>query len=135
VVTLAVILSELTSQPHEGIVPYLFETTKEGLEPATRIERATCGLRISDNPPSDNLIQQETTTQEVLDMGPDGADLSCPGSGEVAETHADDAGFENPRAPKTIGHDLEQLHRSQSLVEETEESRQKSRSVTESYTV
>jgi hypothetical protein len=68
-------------------------------------------------------------------MGPDGAGLSCPGSSEVAETHADDAGFENPRAPETIGHDLEQLHRSQSLVEQSEESRQKSCSVTASHTI
>jgi len=32
---------------------------------------ATCGLRISDNPTSDNRTPQETTKQDALDMGPD----------------------------------------------------------------
>ena len=32
----------------------------------------------------DNLSPQETTTQAVPDMGPDGGDLSCPGSSVVA---------------------------------------------------
>jgi len=54
------------------------------MEPAIRIERTTCGLRISDSPTSDNLTPQETTTQDALDMGPDGAGLSCPGSNVVA---------------------------------------------------
>ena len=39
------------------------------MEPAIRIERTTCGLRISDSPTSDNLTPQETTTQDALDMG------------------------------------------------------------------
>ena len=52
-----------------------------------RIE-ATCGLRISDSPTSDNLTPQETTKQGAADMGPDGADLSCPGNSVVAD--ADD---------------------------------------------
>ena len=39
---------------------------------------------VSNNPTSDNLTPQETTTQDALDMGPDGAGLSCPGSGVVA---------------------------------------------------
>ena len=45
----------------------------------------TCGLRISDNPTSDNLTPQETTNQDAPDMGPDGAGLSCPGSSVVAD--------------------------------------------------
>jgi hypothetical protein len=44
----------------------------------------TCSLRNSDSPTSDNLTPQETTTQDALDMGPDGAGLSCPGSSVVA---------------------------------------------------
>ena len=52
-----------------------------------RIE-ATCGLRISDSPTSDNLTPQETTNQDAPDMGADGAGLSCPGSSVVA--NADD---------------------------------------------
>jgi len=55
------------------------------MEPAIRIERTTCGLRNSDNATSDNLTPQETTTQDALDMGPDGAGLSCPGSSVVAD--------------------------------------------------
>ena len=55
------------------------------MEPATRIERATCGLRIPQNPTSDNLKPQETTKEDAPDMGPDGAELSCPGSSVVAE--------------------------------------------------
>ena len=55
------------------------------MEPATRIERATCGLRTVPDPTSDNLNPQETTTQEVGEMGLDGSSLSCPGSSVVAE--------------------------------------------------
>jgi hypothetical protein len=52
----------------------------------------TCGLRISDSPTSDNLTPQETTTQDALDMGADGAELSCLGSSVVAgpELEADE---------------------------------------------
>jgi hypothetical protein len=61
-------------------------TTPEGfVEPATRIERATCGLRISRNPTSDNLTPQETTKQHAPEVGTDGAELSCPGSSVVAD--------------------------------------------------
>ena len=56
------------------------------LEPATRIERATCGLRTSVDPTSDNLTPQETTTQQEGKMGLDRAGLSCPGSSVVAES-------------------------------------------------
>ena len=42
------------------------------MEPATRIERATCGLRTSAAPTPDNLTPQETTTQDSSDMGRDG---------------------------------------------------------------
>ena len=54
------------------------------MEPATRIERATCGLRTVPDPTSDNLSPQETTTQEVGEMGPDGGSLPCSGSSVVA---------------------------------------------------
>ncbi len=46
----------------------------------------TRGLRISDNPTSDNLTPQETTNQAAGEMGPDGARLSRPGSSVVADT-------------------------------------------------
>jgi hypothetical protein len=49
---------------------------------------ATCGLRISDSPTSDNLIPQETTIQDVPEMGTDGDKLSCFDSSVVAD--ADD---------------------------------------------
>ena len=52
---------------------------------ATRIERATCGLRNSANPTSDNLKPQETTNQADLELGTDGPELSCPGSSVVAD--------------------------------------------------
>ncbi len=55
------------------------------MEPATRIERATCGLRTVPNPTSDYLSPRETTTQEVGEIGLDGGSLSCPGSSVVAE--------------------------------------------------
>lgn len=55
------------------------------MEPVTQIERATCGLRITPSLTSDNLTPQETTNQGSSDMGPDRANLSCPGSSVVAE--------------------------------------------------
>ncbi len=55
------------------------------MEPATRIERATCGLRTVPDPTSDNLNPQETTAQEVGKMGLDGGGLSYPGSSVVAD--------------------------------------------------
>jgi len=55
------------------------------MEPAIRIERTTCGLRIPDNPTPDYLTPQETTNQDAPDMGADGAGLSCPGSSVVAD--------------------------------------------------
>ena len=54
------------------------------LEPATGIEPATCGLRNSQIPTSDNLSPQETTRPDAPDMGLDRAELSCPGSSVVA---------------------------------------------------
>jgi hypothetical protein len=57
------------------------------MEPAIRIERTTCGLRISDSPTSDNLTPQETTNRDAPDMVADGAGLSCPGSSVVATFH------------------------------------------------
>ena len=54
------------------------------------MEPATCGLRISRTPTSDNLNPQETTSQDAPDMGPDGAELSSPGSTVVAETDAEE---------------------------------------------
>jgi hypothetical protein len=55
------------------------------MEPATRIERATCGLRTVPDPTSDNVNPQETTTHEEGEMGLDGGSLSCPGSSVVAD--------------------------------------------------
>ncbi len=86
------------------------------MEPAIRIERTTCGLRISDSPTSDNLTPQETTNQDAPDMGADGAGLSCPGRSEVAEG----ARFENSDGLETIGPNLASLFRPQSLTEEAE---------------
>ena len=60
------------------------------MEPATRIERATCGLRIVPTPLADNVCPQQTTMQEVADKVLDGASLSCPGSSVVAEGGQDD---------------------------------------------
>ena len=62
----------------------------KGLEPATRIERATCGLRTGPDPTSDNVTPQETTTQDSPDMGQDGASLPCPGSSVVADQASGD---------------------------------------------
>ena len=59
----------------------------EHYEPAIRIERTTCGLRISDSSTSDNLTPQETTKQGTADLGPDGAGLSCPSSSVVADAY------------------------------------------------
>ena len=49
------------------------------MEPAIRIERTTCGLRISDSPTSDNLTPQQTTKQDAPDMGTDGDDFKIGG--------------------------------------------------------
>ena len=56
------------------------------MEPAIRIERTTCGLRISDSPTSDNLTPQETTKQDAPDMGADRAGLPCSDSSMVAQS-------------------------------------------------
>ena len=45
----------------------------------------TGGLRNSENPTSDNLTPQETTSQADLEVGTGGAGLSCPGSSEVPD--------------------------------------------------
>jgi hypothetical protein len=62
----------------------------EIMEPAIRIEWTTCGLRIPDNPTSDNLTPQETTDQDAPDIGEDGTGLSCPGSSVVAFLRSQD---------------------------------------------
>ncbi len=64
--------------------------TKCGVEPPTRIEGATCGLRTVPDPTSDNLNPQETTTQEIGEMALDGGGLSCPGSSVVADQASGD---------------------------------------------
>ena len=51
--------------------PYLQALT---MEPATRIERATCGLRNFENPSSENPTPQETRT--LMIWGVDGTE--CP---------------------------------------------------------
>ncbi len=48
----------------------------------------TCSLRNSDSPTSDNLTPQETTKRDTLEVGVEGAGLSCPGISVVA--NADD---------------------------------------------
>ena len=67
--------------------PYLQPLT---MEPATRIERATCGLRTSEDPTSDNLKRQETTRHDATRVGADGAGLSCTGSSVVADSDSED---------------------------------------------
>ena len=90
------------------------------MQPATGIESATCGLRISDSPTSDKLSPQETTIQGTAQVAADGGDLSCPGSSMVANTEGKAARFENPPAPETIGHDRPSSTQSRSLIEEQE---------------
>jgi hypothetical protein len=77
--TQVTVMSDATSTTELVGVPQIY------MEPATRIERATCGLRIVPDPTSDNVNAQETTTQEVGEMGLDGGSLSCPGSSVVAD--------------------------------------------------
>jgi hypothetical protein len=60
--------------PWGGTNLQLPEIPRKVLEPATGIEPATCGLRISDSPTSDNLTPQETTNQDAPEMGTDGGD-------------------------------------------------------------
>ena len=55
---------------------------------------ATCGLRNSDIPTSDNLTPQTTTQQDALEMVADGAGSSCPGSSVVADVESKAARFE-----------------------------------------
>jgi hypothetical protein len=81
-------------------------------------EEATCGLGIYPNTASDKLNPQETTTQDALEMGADGAGLSCPGSRVVADEKIKAARFKNPAAIETIGLELVLSNRSQSLTEE-----------------
>jgi hypothetical protein len=71
--------------------PYLQGLT---MEPATRIEWATCGLRNSEIPISDNLTPQETTNQMAPEMDTDGAELSCPGSSVVAKEPSGEVGVD-----------------------------------------
>src|SRR6476469_9343108 len=55
-----------------GSIVWLGSRSLRDLEPATGIEPATCGLRNSENPTSDNLTPQETTNQPDLEVGADG---------------------------------------------------------------
>ena len=49
----------------------------------------TTDLRFTNlDTPSSDKLSQETTKQDTDDMAPDGAELSCPGSSEVAEPNA-----------------------------------------------
>ena len=68
------------TQQEQG--PYLKALT---MEPATRIERATYGLRNSAKATSDNVTPQETTKHDASDTAVDGSALSCPGSSVVAD--------------------------------------------------
>ncbi len=45
----------------------------------------TCGLRILEDPTSDNLSPQQTTKEDGGDMAVDGPGLSCPSSAVVAD--------------------------------------------------
>jgi len=47
--------------------------------------RLICGLRISEDPTSDNVTPQETAKRDTLDVGVDGTGLSCAGSSVVTE--------------------------------------------------
>jgi hypothetical protein len=80
----------------------------------------TCGLRISDSPPSANLTPQKTTIEAAAEVAADRSSLSCPGSSMVADSESRAARFENAAAPETIGPDLVSLVPSQSLTEESE---------------
>jgi hypothetical protein len=84
-VTLSVTLAELSRQRSSPANREPVEISVGFMEPAIRIERTTCGLRISPDPHTDNLTPQETTNQDAPDMGADGGDLSCPGSSVVAD--------------------------------------------------
>lgn len=55
------------------------------VEPPTRIERATYGLRIIPSTVSANLTSQETTKPNVSTNGAGGAGLFYPGSGALTE--------------------------------------------------
>jgi hypothetical protein len=90
------------------------------MEPAIRIERTTCGLRIFPNTNSDNLTPQETTTQAAAQVGADGAGLSCPGSSVVAKFEDEAMRFEISTALETIGRDLTLSVRNQPLPQESE---------------
>jgi hypothetical protein len=74
------------------------------MELATRIERATCCLRLS-RPLSDNVTPQQTTTEDIADKGLDGAGLSCPGSSVVADQ-------DNPELNPLINSPVEDLSQS-----------------------
>ena len=75
---------------------------------------------VPSDPTSDHLTPQETTNQQVLDWGPDWADLSCPGSIVVARLVGEAERFENATVPETIEPDLVSSVGSQSLTEELE---------------
>jgi hypothetical protein len=85
-VTLLVTLAELGRQRSGFVNREPVEISVGFMEPAIRIERTTCGLRIPDSPTSDNLTPQETTNQDTPNREVDGAGLSCPGSSVVAKS-------------------------------------------------
>ena len=66
------------------------ETFDFSIRPREWPEPATCHIRISDSPTSDNLTPQETTKQDTREVGADGAGLSCPGSSVVADETEED---------------------------------------------
>ena len=72
------------------------------MELARGIEPPTCGLQNSDRSNSDNLTLQETTTQEIGEMGLDGGSLSCPGSSVVADCDDERGKFEASTGSLTI---------------------------------
>src|SRR5215467_10241439 len=68
----------------EGKKKSLLHNPLRNLEPATGIEPATFGLRISDSPTSENRNTQGTTEQDSDTVGADGDGLSCSSSSVVA---------------------------------------------------
>lgn len=79
-----------------------------------------CGLRVSDKPTSDNLKPQETTSHANLEVGVDGAELSCPGSSGVAKAEFEAARSENSLASEAIDGELLSSLQSESFADELE---------------
>ena len=62
----------------------------------------TRGLGIVPDATSDNLTPQETTNQPDIEVGTDGAELSCPGSSAVADSEGGEPIPENAGPEKEL---------------------------------